>query len=124
MEGKGGGGALGREPGGRDKGIDGAATAPELVQERLVQKEVDVLDVVVGLVEPIWLLLGLARVNPLENAEPAADGRRKAQAARLDDRTQEESQRWRLLLSCACHCPVARVHEEGYDGGRTGTAGA
>jgi hypothetical protein len=42
--------------------------APEGVQQRLVQQPVDVLDVIVRLVRALDLLLGLTRMNTLENA--------------------------------------------------------
>lgn len=42
---------------------------PALLQQRLVEQEVDVFDMVVGLVLPMHLLLGLAGVDALENAQ-------------------------------------------------------
>lgn len=49
----------------------GLAT-PERLQEGFMCKEVDVLQVVVRLVLPLNLLLGLARVDALEDAQPPA----------------------------------------------------
>lgn len=46
--------------------------APERFEEGLVREKVDVLDVVVGLVLALELLLRLARVHALEDAEPPA----------------------------------------------------
>ena len=48
----------------------GPLISPKLVEKGLVCKKIDVLDVVVGLALSLCLLLRLARVNALENAQP------------------------------------------------------
>ena len=48
---------------------------PELLQERLMRQEIDILEMVVGLVLAMNFLLGLARMYAFQDAEaPAAGG--------------------------------------------------
>ena len=47
---------------------------PERLQQWLMHQEIYVLDVVVGLVGAMHLLLGLARVDALEDAQAPAAG--------------------------------------------------
>ena len=50
-----------------------ASNAPERLQQGLVGQEVDVFDMIVRFVLPFELLLGLAWVDALQNAQPPVD---------------------------------------------------
>ena len=79
---------------------------PERLQQWLMHQEIYVLDVVVGLVGAMHLLLGLARVDALEDAQAPAAGAKEEEEGRRDEHVPQtrlvkvaEHRRW-----CCCRC--------------------